>query len=221
MVSAGADTPTGTFDVAGGRAGAPDSHTTLPGAASRAGQISVSDLTDAQRTALPPPPASVLQPIGAPPTLLPVQAANQVNEGMHCAAGDLDVGKGVTRRLDGVQRFAHICVHDGGALVAAGPLALIATTISVDAASSISAHGVGTKPVRHRPLPAAGIAGPRSWHPPAGHARRARHAGRHLLRRHVAHAQRWRGRRRPHPGRRLDLGGRFAHRGWGGRRERG
>lgn len=151
VVPAGVDTPAGTFDVTGGRAGAPNSHTTLPGAAGRSGQISVSDLTDAQGTALPPPPASLLQPIGAPPTLLPVQAANQSNEGMRCAAGDLDVGKGVTRRLDGVQRFAHICVHDGGALVAAGSLALIATTISIDAASRIAADGIGAKPVRHVP----------------------------------------------------------------------
>ena len=120
-VPAGVDTPTGTFDVAGGRAGMPGSHTTLPGAAGWSGQVSVSDLTDAQMAALPPPPAPLLQPIGAPPTLLPVQAANQSGEGTRCAAGDLDVGKGVTRRLDGVRRFAHICVHDGGVLVAADP----------------------------------------------------------------------------------------------------
>jgi len=151
LAPTGVAKPTATFDVTGGRPGPPDSHTELPGTAGVSGQISVSDLTVAQMTALPPPPASLPQPIGAAPTILPVQTANQFNKGMQCGPGDLDVGKGVTRRLDGVRHFAHICVHDGGALITSGRLALIATTISIDAASRISADGVGAKPVRHVP----------------------------------------------------------------------
>jgi hypothetical protein len=65
---------------------------------------------------------------------------------MRCGAGDLDVGKGAIARLDGVQRFAHVCVHDGGVLTTANHLTLMATTIAVDAGSQIRADGVITTP---------------------------------------------------------------------------
>jgi hypothetical protein len=142
VLPAAAGRPHGSFDVAGGNPGTSSDSAATPGQPGQAGAVSVAALTAAQLAALPSVPAAPVQILGQAPARLPLQPAAVFAADMRCGAGDLDVGKSATVRLDGVHRYTHVCIHDGGELTTDGRLALIASTIVVDAQSGISADGV-------------------------------------------------------------------------------
>ena len=169
LLPAGAVRPHGSFDVSGGQPGTSEHAATL-GRLGQAGTVSVASLTAAQLAVLPPAPAAPMRILGQAPARLPLQPAAGFAAALRCGAGDLDVGHGATVRLDGVQRFAHVCIHDGGVLTSRGRLILIASTIAVDARSRISADGVsrtargparatGAPPAPARALPPPGTSG--------------------------------------------------------------
>jgi hypothetical protein len=191
LLPAGAGRPRGSFDVSGGKPGAFGDNATTPGQPGQGGTISVAALTAAQLAALPPAPAAPVQILGQAPARSPLQPAAVFATGMRCGSGDLDVGQGATVRLAGVHRFTHVCIHDGGVLTSGGRLTLIASAITVDARSRISANGVsgaalgparesGVPPVSARALPRTGTPGAAGTaadvccggtsHPPAGGA---------------------------------------------------
>lgn len=105
--------------------------------------------------------------IGQAPARLSLQPDAVFGAGMRCGAGDLDVGPRATVRLDGVHRYAHVCIHDGGVLRTHGQLTLIASTIAVDATSRITADDVThTRPRGH--IAHGGSAGASRAVPPPG-----------------------------------------------------
>jgi len=114
-----------------------------------AGHIVLGTLTPAQVAMLPSLPAPLTSYLGAPPAALPPLPAPAFARGMACGAGDLDIGAGATRRLSGDHSYAHVCVHDGGMLLAGPSLRLRARTILVDARSRLTATGAVKKTAGH------------------------------------------------------------------------
>ena len=109
------------------------------GPGGKKGQVSIAPLTPAEQAALPPAPPPLLATLGqAPARLAPLPVA-AFARGMACGPGDLDIGAGQRRRLDGVRAYAHVCVHDGGLLRAGPRLILRAQTVLVDARARASA----------------------------------------------------------------------------------
>lgn len=143
------------------------------GKAGAAGHVVLETLTPAAASALPPLPVPLVSYLGVHPVALPLVPATVFARGMTCGKGDVNIGAGMTRRLGGDQSYAHVCIHDGGTLLAGPSLRLRAKTILVDARSYLSASAVVKKTasgktagctLNHR-APAAGAAGPLSNNP--------------------------------------------------------
>lgn len=151
--------------------------TYVTGTAGPAGHVVLGALTPAQAAMLPSLPAPLTSYLGAPPAALPPLPAPAFARGMACGDGDLDVGAGATRRLSGDHRYAHVCVHDSGTLLADPSLRLRARTILVDARSRLTAtgavkktagHGAAAGCTRDHTAPRPGAAAPPTTFPDAG-----------------------------------------------------
>lgn len=105
-----------------------------PGAA---GSVSIV-VSSAVATTAPPAPAPLIATLG----VASVREGTTISTGTHpCGPGDLNVGSGQRPLLDGVHRYPHVCIHNGGVLRAGPRLILLAGTIDVDTRSRISADG--------------------------------------------------------------------------------
>ncbi len=122
-------------DVAGGAPSDTCYGCNTVGHAGATGSISITTLGAGTP---PTAPSPLIATLGVPPARGDVGVAPGMGR---CGPGDLDVGAGQRPLLDGVHRYAHICIHDGGVLRGGPRLTLLATTINVDARSRITADG--------------------------------------------------------------------------------
>lgn len=107
----------------------------------------------ARRPSRPPvaTPVSVSR-YGPAPIRKPPLPAIHLRSTLRCGQGDLDIGRHRVRLLTGRHVYRHVCVHDGGTLLAGTTLTLRARTIYVDAHSALIATGtVGAVPNAQRP----------------------------------------------------------------------
>jgi len=113
----------------------------MQGSPGGSGSISVGKLTPAQIAILPPSPPPLQGVIGLAPARQSPQPTSTFRQGMSCGTGDLNVGPGVPVTLTGIHHYTHVCVHDGGTLLAGAGVTLQAKTILVDSTSRLLSDG--------------------------------------------------------------------------------